>query len=185
MICAWAEEGADALEPDGTLVHVDAFPPERLVDTLGAGDTFNAAVIFALSGGGHGLGGSARLGLAPPLGASRLPRVRRFPPRAEPAGRSYLRLPHRGEEVRDPRLRRHRLSRAVPPAPRPIKLADPRHRLLPEPPCAPLLCSHCGQQRLYSSAPRYSANPRVLTPPTPCNRARCGGGSAWEGPQLR
>ncbi|XP_042681966.1 ketohexokinase isoform X1 [Centrocercus urophasianus] len=51
MICAWAEEGADALEPDGTLVHVDAFPPERLVDTLGAGDTFNAAVIFALSGG--------------------------------------------------------------------------------------------------------------------------------------
>ncbi|XP_015140518.1 ketohexokinase [Gallus gallus] len=51
MICAWAEEGADALEPDGTLVHADAFPPERLVDTLGAGDTFNAAVIFALSGG--------------------------------------------------------------------------------------------------------------------------------------
>lgn len=39
--------------PSGELVHSDAFPPETLVDTLGAGDTFNAAVIFALSAGGH------------------------------------------------------------------------------------------------------------------------------------
>ncbi|NXJ72916.1 KHK Ketohexokinase, partial [Rostratula benghalensis] len=51
LICAWAEAGADALGPDGELVHSDAFPPETLVDTLGAGDTFNAAVIFALSEG--------------------------------------------------------------------------------------------------------------------------------------
>ncbi|XP_075606288.1 ketohexokinase isoform X3 [Balearica regulorum gibbericeps] len=51
LICAWAEEGADALGPGGELVHSDAFPPETLVDTLGAGDTFNAAVIFALSAG--------------------------------------------------------------------------------------------------------------------------------------
>uniref|UniRef100_A0A8U8AXQ5 Uncharacterized protein n=1 Tax=Geospiza parvula TaxID=87175 RepID=A0A8U8AXQ5_GEOPR len=51
LICAWAEEGADALGPDGQLVHSDAFPPETLVDTLGAGDTFNAAVIFALAEG--------------------------------------------------------------------------------------------------------------------------------------
>ncbi|KAM6086124.1 ketohexokinase isoform 3-T3 [Theristicus caerulescens] len=51
LICAWAEEGADAMGPDGELVHSDAFPPETLVDTLGAGDTFNAAVIFALSEG--------------------------------------------------------------------------------------------------------------------------------------
>ncbi|XP_068261015.1 ketohexokinase isoform X2 [Nyctibius grandis] len=51
LICAWAEEGADAMGPDGELVHSDAFPPETLVDTLGAGDTFNAAVIFALSAG--------------------------------------------------------------------------------------------------------------------------------------
>ncbi|KAM6123310.1 ketohexokinase [Pterocles gutturalis] len=51
LICAWAEEGADAVGPDGELVHSDAFPPETLVDTLGAGDTFNAAVIFALSTG--------------------------------------------------------------------------------------------------------------------------------------
>ncbi|XP_026855650.2 ketohexokinase isoform X6 [Electrophorus electricus] len=52
LICAWAEKGADALCPDGVLVHSDAFPPERLVDTLGAGDTFNASVIYTLSRGG-------------------------------------------------------------------------------------------------------------------------------------
>ncbi|KFO53828.1 Ketohexokinase, partial [Corvus brachyrhynchos] len=51
LICAWAEEGADAMGPDGELVHSDAFPPETLVDTLGAGGTFNAAVIFALAEG--------------------------------------------------------------------------------------------------------------------------------------
>ncbi|NXH89384.1 KHK Ketohexokinase, partial [Edolisoma coerulescens] len=44
-------EGADAMGPNGELVHSDAFPPETLVDTLGAGDTFNAAVIFALAEG--------------------------------------------------------------------------------------------------------------------------------------
>nr|XP_055183057.1 ketohexokinase isoform X3 [Nyctereutes procyonoides] len=51
LICAWAEEGADALGPDGRLLHSDAFSPPRVVDTLGAGDTFNASVIFSLSQG--------------------------------------------------------------------------------------------------------------------------------------
>ncbi|CAI5771607.1 ketohexokinase-like isoform X1 [Podarcis lilfordi] len=51
LVCAWAEEGADAMGPDGVLVHSDAFSPEVVVDTLGAGDTFNAAVILALSRG--------------------------------------------------------------------------------------------------------------------------------------
>nr|XP_020839535.1 ketohexokinase isoform X2 [Phascolarctos cinereus] len=51
LVCAWAEEGADALGPDGQLLHSDAFPPPQLVDTLGAGDTFNASVIFSLSQG--------------------------------------------------------------------------------------------------------------------------------------
>ncbi|XP_026995602.1 ketohexokinase isoform X7 [Tachysurus fulvidraco] len=52
LICAWAEKGADAMGPDGTVLHSDAFPPENLVDTLGAGDTFNAAVIHSLANGG-------------------------------------------------------------------------------------------------------------------------------------
>ncbi|KAI4791611.1 hypothetical protein KUCAC02_033906 [Chaenocephalus aceratus] len=51
LVCAWAEEGADALGPDGVVLHSDAFPPETLVDTLGAGDTFNSAVIYTLSNG--------------------------------------------------------------------------------------------------------------------------------------
>ncbi|XP_063039909.1 ketohexokinase isoform X1 [Engraulis encrasicolus] len=52
LICAWAEKGADAMGPDGVVVHSDAFPPPALVDTLGAGDTFNASVIYTLSNGG-------------------------------------------------------------------------------------------------------------------------------------
>lgn len=51
LVCAWAELGADAFK-DGVWFHSDSFPPERLVDTLGAGDTFNAAVIHTLSSGG-------------------------------------------------------------------------------------------------------------------------------------
>ncbi|XP_029793967.1 ketohexokinase isoform X2 [Suricata suricatta] len=51
LVCAWAEEGADALGPEKQLLHSDAFPPPRVVDTLGAGDTFNASVIFSLAQG--------------------------------------------------------------------------------------------------------------------------------------
>ncbi|KAK7142669.1 hypothetical protein R3I94_012124 [Phoxinus phoxinus] len=51
LICAWAEKGADAIGPDGVVIHSDAFPPEKLVDTLGAGDTFNASVMYSLSNG--------------------------------------------------------------------------------------------------------------------------------------
>lgn len=51
LICPWAEKGADAVGPDGIILHSDAFSPEVIVDTLGAGDTFNASVICALSRG--------------------------------------------------------------------------------------------------------------------------------------
>ncbi|XP_053552309.1 ketohexokinase [Bombina bombina] len=51
LVCAWAEKGAVALGPDGVVVHSPSFPPETIVDTLGAGDTFNASVIYSLSRG--------------------------------------------------------------------------------------------------------------------------------------
>jgi len=48
LICAWGEQGAYAIAVDGKLTHSQAFPPEVIIDTLGAGDTFNAAIIDAL-----------------------------------------------------------------------------------------------------------------------------------------
>jgi ketohexokinase len=39
---AWGAGGAWAVEADGTVRHAPAVPPAAVVDTLGAGDTFNA-----------------------------------------------------------------------------------------------------------------------------------------------
>ncbi|XP_032826538.1 ketohexokinase isoform X4 [Petromyzon marinus] len=51
LVCAWGEQGAAATGPSGEVACSPAFPPPTLVDTLGAGDTFIAGVIAALSRG--------------------------------------------------------------------------------------------------------------------------------------
>jgi len=48
LICAWGAQGAHALTRDGRDLYCPAFPPPQVVDTLGAGDTFNAGIIDAL-----------------------------------------------------------------------------------------------------------------------------------------
>lgn len=47
LVCAWGEEGAYMITRDGIELHSPAFPPLEVVDTLGAGDTFNAGIIHA------------------------------------------------------------------------------------------------------------------------------------------
>ncbi|MDR2877236.1 MAG: PfkB family carbohydrate kinase [Chromatiales bacterium] len=48
IVCAWGKAGAYAIDHTGELLRSPAFKPEHLVDTLGAGDTFNAGMIDAL-----------------------------------------------------------------------------------------------------------------------------------------
>jgi ketohexokinase len=45
LFCSWGEAGAAALDSRGNAYENAAFIPSTVVDTLGAGDTFNAAVI--------------------------------------------------------------------------------------------------------------------------------------------
>jgi len=48
LVCSWAEQGAWACDCHGNRYHQPAFAPEQIIDTLGAGDTFNAGLIHAL-----------------------------------------------------------------------------------------------------------------------------------------
>jgi ketohexokinase len=50
-VCTWGGEGAWALDNAGRLHRVPAHPPAAVVDTVGAGDTFNAGLIHALVAG--------------------------------------------------------------------------------------------------------------------------------------
>ena len=50
LVCAWGEDGAAAMSGDKLAVS-PAIPPEKLIDTVGAGDTFNAGFIYTLSQG--------------------------------------------------------------------------------------------------------------------------------------
>ena len=51
-VLAWGEAGAYAVDRSGRPLHSPAYPPPQLIDTLGAGDTFNAGIIDALLRGG-------------------------------------------------------------------------------------------------------------------------------------
>lgn len=51
LTCTWGDRGAYALTQDGTLHHAPAFEPPMVVDTLGAGDVFNAGLIDQLERG--------------------------------------------------------------------------------------------------------------------------------------
>jgi len=48
IICPWGTDGVAALDANDTLFTADAYPADVVVDSLGAGDTFAAAIIFAL-----------------------------------------------------------------------------------------------------------------------------------------
>ena len=49
--CTWGAEGAWAIDHDGKVHQVAPPPLVSVVDTLGAGDVFNAAMVYALSAG--------------------------------------------------------------------------------------------------------------------------------------
>ncbi len=51
LICTWGSEGAWFASPDGNIQHQPAITVPRVVDTLGAGDTFNAGLLHMLSRG--------------------------------------------------------------------------------------------------------------------------------------
>lgn len=64
LYCAWGEEGGWTIDAAGRPLHVPAWKPPRVVDTLGAGDTFNAGIIDGLVRGldpAETLAGACRL----------------------------------------------------------------------------------------------------------------------------
>lgn len=48
MICLWGTKGVAAVDGTNTVYECKSYSPEKVVDTLGAGDTFCAAAIYAM-----------------------------------------------------------------------------------------------------------------------------------------
>ena len=48
LVCAWGELGAYALQENGEIIHAPAIAQDKIIDSLGAGDTFNAGMIHNL-----------------------------------------------------------------------------------------------------------------------------------------
>lgn len=48
LVCSWGAQGAFVCQEGAEVVHVPAQPVNQIVDSVGAGDTFNAGVIHAL-----------------------------------------------------------------------------------------------------------------------------------------
>lgn len=51
LVATWGNDGAWARDPNDRDFHSPAFPPAEVIDTLGAGDTFNAGLIHAMASG--------------------------------------------------------------------------------------------------------------------------------------
>ncbi len=48
LVIAWGEQGAYALDTKNQHYHSPAYPPKKVIDTIGAGDVFNAGIIDGL-----------------------------------------------------------------------------------------------------------------------------------------
>lgn len=48
LVCAWGDQGAWLQDSEERVVHASAYSPLRVIDTLGAGDVFNAGMIDGL-----------------------------------------------------------------------------------------------------------------------------------------
>lgn len=49
IICPWGSKGVAVLDSNNQYFECKSYPPESVIDSLGAGDTFSAATIYALS----------------------------------------------------------------------------------------------------------------------------------------